>query len=136
MSFSGGAKDTSSTSTNTLDPQYASTVYGNLDRAETLANTPFQPYTGQQVAAFTPMQLQAQSDLGAIAQNQTGSAPLQAGINLAQGVGSYTPSQVSAQPLTSVDLSSYMNPYTDQVIGSTMHGDRLKGWGIPEVADV
>ena len=120
MSFSGGTKDTSSTSTNTLDPQYADTVYGNLDRAESLANTPFQPYSGQQVAPFTPMQLQAQSDLGAVAQNQTGSAPLQAGIGLAQGVGSYVPSQVAAAPLTGVDLSGYMNPYTDQVISSTM----------------
>jgi hypothetical protein len=120
MSFSGGTKNTSNTSTDTLDPQFASTLYGNVDRAESLANTPFQPYSGLQVAPFTPTQLQAQSDLGAIAQNQVGAAPLQAGIDLARGVGGYTPSSVSVQPLTGVDLSGYMNPYTDQVINSAM----------------
>lgn len=120
MSFSGGTKNTSNTTTNTLDPQYAGAVYGNLDRAESLANTPFQPYAGQRVADFTPMQAQAQNDFGAIAQNQTGSAPLQAGIGLAQGAGAYTPSPVTAQPLTGVDLSGYLNPYTEQVVNSTM----------------
>ena len=120
MSFSGSTKNTSGTSTNTLAPRYADAVYGNLDRAESLANTPFQPYSGQQVAPFTPTQLQAQSDLSSISQNQVGAAPLQAGIGLAQGVGGYTPSSVTAAPLTGVDLSGYMNPYTDQVINSTL----------------
>ena len=120
MSFSGSQQDTSNTSTSALDPTFASTIYGNLNRAQGVADTPFSPYSGHQVAAFTPEQLQAQSDLGAIAQNQTGSAPLQDGIGLAQGLGAYAPSQVTAAPLTGVDLSSYMNPYTDQVIDSTM----------------
>jgi hypothetical protein len=61
MSFSSNQQDTSGSSTTSLDPQLASTLYGNIDRAQSLANTPFQPYTGQQVAAFTPTQLQAQN---------------------------------------------------------------------------
>ena len=125
MSFSSNQKDTSGTSTRTLDPQLQSTLYGNVNRAQALADTPFQPYTGQQVAAFTPTQLQAQGALTGIADNQVGAAPLQSAIGAAQGLTGYAPSSVSAQsisaqPLTGVDLSGYMNPYTDQVINSTL----------------
>jgi hypothetical protein len=120
MSFSASHQDTSGSSTNTLDPQYSSTVYGNLARAQGLANTPFQPFTGQQVAAFTPTQLQAQNAYTTIGTGDLGSGPLQTGIDLASGVGRYQPQQVSAAPLTSVDLSGYMNPYSQQVIDSTL----------------
>jgi hypothetical protein len=120
MSFSSNQKDTSSTTTSTPDPMLASTLYGNVARAQTLADTPFHPYTGQQVAAFTPTQLQAQSALTSIANNQVGAAPLQAAINTAQGVAGYTPQMVSTQPLTSIDLGGYMNPFTGQVINTTV----------------
>ncbi|HEY4031993.1 MAG TPA: hypothetical protein VGM25_16725 [Caulobacteraceae bacterium] len=120
MSFSASHQDTSNSSTDTLDPQYSNAVYGNLDRATALANTPFQPYAGQQVAGFTPDQTQAQAAYAGIGQGGVGSAPLQAGINLATGVGQYQPQAVTAAPLTSVDLSGYMNPYSQQVIDSTL----------------
>jgi hypothetical protein len=120
MSFSASHQDTSGSSTNTLDPRYAATVYGNLDRAQALANTPFQPYSGQQVASFTPTQGQAQDAYSAIGHNGVGNGTLQAGIDLATGVGRYQPQTVSAAPLTSVDLSGYMNPYSRQVIDATL----------------
>jgi hypothetical protein len=120
MSFSASHQDTSGSSTNSLDPQYAATVYGNLGHAQTLADTPFQPYTGQRVASFTPAQLQAQSAYAAIGQGGVGSAPLQTGINLASSVGGYQPQQVTAAPLTGVDLSGYMNPFAQKVIDSTL----------------
>jgi hypothetical protein len=120
MSFSANHQDTNNTSTSTLDPQYASAVYGNLDRAQALANTPFQPYAGQRVASFTPTQLQAQGALTNIGQGNIGAGALQTGIDLASGVGSYQPQSVTAAPLTGVDLSGYMNPYSHQVIDSTL----------------
>src|SRR3569833_551299 len=120
MSFSSSQKDTSGSSTTSLDPRYASTVYGNYDRALALANTPFQPYTGQRVAGFTPTQLQAQNAFTSIGQNGTGNGVLQSGVDLAKGVGGYQPQTVTAAPLTGVDLSGYMNPYTQQVINSTL----------------
>lgn len=120
MSFSSSHKDTSSSSTDTLDPQYSNAVYGNLQRAQTLADTPFQPYSGQQVASFTPTQLQAQNAFANIGQSGVGNGALQQGINLASSVGSYQPQSVTAAPLTGVDLSGYMNPYTQQVINSTL----------------
>lgn len=125
MSFSSSHKDTSDTTTHTLDPQLDAAVYGNLARAQTIANTPYQPYTGQRVAGFTPDQVQAQGAYAGIAGDQTGGAPLQSAIGAAQGVAGYQPQQVSAQtvgaqPLTGVDLSGYMNPYTRSVIDSTL----------------
>jgi hypothetical protein len=127
MSFSAGSstKNSSGTTTQTLDPQLSNTVYGNIAQIQNMANTGFQPYTGQQVAGFTPDQTQAQTDLAGIANNQVGSAPLQSAMGIAQGVAGYSPSTVSAQtisaqPLTGVDLSGYMNPYTSGVIDTTM----------------
>jgi hypothetical protein len=120
MSFSASHQDTSGSSTSTLDPQYSNTVYGNLGRAQALADTPFQPYSGQRVAAFTPTQLQAQDAFAGIGQGAIGSGPLQTGIDLASGVGAYQPQTVTAQPLTGVDLSGYMNPYSRQVLDQTL----------------
>lgn len=120
MSFSASHQDTSGSSTSTLDPRYAGAVYGNLDRTQALANTPFQPYSGQQVAPFTPTQVQAQNAFTAIGQGGVGSGPLQTGIDLASGTGRYQPQQVTAQPLTSIDLSGYMNPYNRDVLDATL----------------
>lgn len=120
MSFSSSQKDTSGSQTTSLDPQFSNVVYGNYGRALNLANTPFQPYSGQQVASFTPTQLQAQNAYATIGQNGVGNGSLQSGINLASSVGDYQPPTVTAMPLTGVDLSGYMNPYTQQVINSTL----------------
>jgi hypothetical protein len=127
MSFGGSTstKDSSSTSTQTLDPRLADTVYGNVARVQNMADTGFQPYTGQQVAGFTPDQTAAQGAYAGIGNGQVGSSTLQSAISGAQGVAGYAPSPVSAQtisanPLTSVDLSGYMNPYTSGVINSTL----------------
>jgi hypothetical protein len=120
MSFSASHQDTSGSSTNTLDPQFSNTVYGNLARAQGLADTPFQPYSGERVAPFTPTQLQAQGAFTGIGQGGIGSGPLQTGIDVATGVGRYQPQTVAAQPLTGVDLSGYMNPYSRQVIDATL----------------
>jgi hypothetical protein len=120
MSFSSSQKDTSGSSTTSLDPLYAGTVYGNYNRAQDLANTPFQPYTGPRVAPFTPAQVQAQNAFTSIGQNGTGNGTLQSAVDLAKGLGAYQPQTVTAAPLTGVDLSGYMNPYTQQVINSTL----------------
>ena len=134
MSFSANHQDTSGSTTNTLDPQYAATVYGNLGRAQGIADTPFQPYTGQRVASFTPTQLEAQNAFAGIGQGGAGSAPLQTGIDVASGVGGYQPQQVSATPLTGVDLSGYMNPYQSDVINSTIN-QAMRAKGITDASD-
>lgn len=122
MSFSSGAsqQDTSGTSTYTPTPLLASALDSNLANAQALTGTPFQPYTGQQVAAFTPDQTQAQGDLADIADDQTGSAPLNAAIGAAQGAADYTPQTVQAPLLSNTDLTPYLNPYQSDVVNTTM----------------
>jgi hypothetical protein len=134
MSFSSSHQDTSGSTTNTLDPQYSAAVYGNYARAQALANTPFQPYSGQQVASFAPAQLQAQNAFTTIGQGDVGAAPLQAGINLASGAGAYQPQQVSTTPLTGVDLSGYMNPYQSDVINASID-QAMRAKGISDAND-
>jgi hypothetical protein len=134
MSFSSSHQDTSGSQTSTLDPQYSGAVYGNLAHAQALANTPFQPYSGQQVASFTPTQLQAQAAYTGIGQGNVGAAPLQAGIDLAGGVGRYQPQQVTAAPLTGVDLSGYVSPYQSDVINASIN-QAMRAKGISDAND-
>lgn len=123
MSFSSGAsqQNSSGTSTYAPDPTLLGDLYSNLNRAQALAATPFQPYSGQQVAAFTPDQSQAQGQMANIANNQTGSAPLNAGIGAAQGVAGYVPQTIQAPLLSHADLTPYLNPYQSSVIDSTLN---------------
>ncbi len=122
MSFSSGAsqQDTSGTSTYTPTPLLASALDSNLANAQALTGTPFQPYTGEQVAAFTPYQTQAQGDLADIADDQTGSAPLNAAIGAAQGAAGYVPQTIQAPLLSNTDLTPYMSPYQSDVVNTTM----------------
>ena len=62
------------------------------NKAQGVANTPYQPYGGQLVAGLNQTQL--------------------GGINQTVGVGS--------QPLTSGQIQQYMNPYQSDVINATM----------------
>ena len=122
MSFSTNASQQNSSQTSSYTPNatLVSALDSNLANAQALTGTPFQPYSGQMVAGFTPYQTQAQSGLAGIYNNQTGSAPLNAGISAAQGVAGYTPQTIQAPQLSSTDLSSYMNPYQSDVVNTTM----------------
>jgi hypothetical protein len=91
---------------------------GTLAFAKDVANQPYQPYKGQLVAPLDPMQKQAydftQSQLG-VTGNQ---------INqFAQGMQPLTrfqPEQVQAGQLAGTNLKPYMNPYTNQVINTSL----------------
>jgi hypothetical protein len=123
MSFSSGASQQNSSGTSTFapDPTLLGDLYSNLSRAQSLAATPFQPYSGQQVAAFAPDQIQAQGQMADIANNHAGSAPLNAAIGAAQGAASYVPQMVQAPQLSGADLTPYLNPYQSSVIDSTLN---------------
>jgi hypothetical protein len=95
-------------------------LYGNLAHAQSLAGAPFQPYSGEQVAGFTPDQIQAQREQAAVASNRTGSAPLDAAIGTAQGAAGYVPRMVQAPQMSGVDLGPYLSPYRSAVIDSTL----------------
>ena len=109
--FSGKQK-TSTTQNQSWGPVgYIGDAYKNLvGQAQQTAQTPWNPATRQQVAGFNPTQ-----HSGFTAVRQT--------------VGDYKPYLADAGALadrgsaaiTGEDISRYMNPYTDQVIGAAMN---------------
>lgn len=140
----GSSQPTNTTVTNNNIPTYAQPFFtGLMQNAQSLAQQPFQPYPGQQLAGFTPQQQQAfgmaeqlpgtyAGDLSA-----AGTAFGNAG-NMATQAGSFTPQQVTANygqqtysPSTfytpqvqtgSFDqnaANAYMNPYVQDVVNTT-----------------
>jgi hypothetical protein len=76
------------------------------------------PYEGQRVAAMSPGQV---NTIGSIANNYAMAQPAFAQAQqMAATSGAYQPSQVSAGQLSSTDLSPYMNPYTKDVLQSSL----------------
>jgi hypothetical protein len=79
------------------------------DRANSVANTPFQPYTGEMVAGLTPTQ-------------EAGIGNINAASNLAQpyyqAASGYE--QAGATPFSQQALNQYMSPYLNNVVGATM----------------
>lgn len=86
------------------------------------------PYEGQRVASMTPGQI---STIGTIANNYAMSQPAFAyAQQMAAQAGGYQPQQVSAGQLSQTDLSPYMNPYTQNVLQTsldTLNQQRLAG---------
>lgn len=85
----GGSAPTSTTVQNTSIPEYAQPyVESTLGKAAALTNTaqnPYQPYSGNQVAQFTPMQNQAFQNVG----NQQIAPQLNDASNMAYMTGQY-----------------------------------------------
>ena len=127
---------------NELDPQLKALHMQNYAHALNVANTPFQPYTGERVAGFNANQLlghdaflAAANDPTAInaigrAQGSVGdllnyrspfiSNPATVTPGMIVAPNKVTPDNVMAGMLAGVDLSSYSNPYTAGVIDQTI----------------
>src|SRR5438105_8004111 len=144
-------------SSSTIDPAIKNLLTQNVGRAQSVANRPYQPYTGLLTAGLTPAQYQA----GALLETAPGAGQgaLNAGVNAAR-VGTHeqapliapppasatmtspglmgTPAQMGAATTTAAainpaslpmlsapdalaQLSGYLNPYTNEVVNSTMN---------------
>lgn len=105
-------KGTNSTTQNqtqstSVDPQAMAAYQQLIGQAQTTASTPWNSATGQQVAGFTPDQLQAFANVqGGIAQ------PF---IDQAAQFG-----RAGGSPITPEAIQNYANPWTQQVVDSTM----------------
>jgi hypothetical protein len=90
----------------------------NLAAAYDISNTMLGPYEGQRVANMAPGQLSA---IGSISNNYAMAQPAfaQAQMMAAQS-GQYQPQQVTPGYLANADLSAYMNPYTKNVIDTSL----------------
>lgn len=100
--------NTSSQSSTSADP-YADSAYRDLiSRAQGVASTPYQAYSGELVA---PINAQQQTGIGNLNANAGFATPF---INQAAGMYGN-----AASPLTAEQISNYASPYTQQVVDAT-----------------
>jgi len=110
MCFGNETTDTQ-TKTATANPAVASAATNNLSYVQNLENAGFQPYTGQQVANFSPLQNASFNMTAGIANN--GTAPQATSLidqYASAPAGSVTPETISSQ------MSPYMNQYVMQAL--------------------
>jgi hypothetical protein len=106
-----------------LPPWLEAVTQQNLAIADQISNRPYQPYTGNLIAGFSPEQEAAfqfaQAGLGA-----SQPAFTQA-LQAASGVSQYDPRMVNASSFLQGDVSAYMNPYIQNVENAALA--RLQG---------
>lgn len=100
-------------------PDYlANAAKGTLGFAQQYANQPYTPYGGQTVAGITPNQQQAYDwtagNLGRTQGQMEGFLP---GISALQG---FDPGQVHSSSFAGTNMAPYMNPYTQNVVDTSM----------------
>lgn len=110
---SGGGGGT--TTTVSQPPQAVLDQYNKVvGQANTVAGTPLQQYQGNMVAGFTPDQSSAFNTVNGL----QGSA--QPYINQAAGLINQSTTPLNVTPFSASAVSQYQNPYTQQVVDSTM----------------
>ncbi len=136
MGKSSGGNTTSQSSTSRVRlPGWVNdAARRNLSAAYQVSSNMMGPYSGQRVADMTPGQLQ---NVQALQGNVGATNPA---FGYAQGiagnVGNYQPGMVNAGYLASTDLSSYMNPYTQNVINSGLSAlDQQRLQSLNQVGD-
>jgi hypothetical protein len=95
------------TTTSTANPAVAAAATSNLDFVQGLRDKGFTPYTGQQVANFSPQQQQSFDMTGATAGNNTGQ-------RADSMIGSYA--AAPAQSVNASTIQSAMSPYMNQYV--------------------
>ena len=111
----GSSSTSSSGSSVSLPPGYVRDAYkGIISSAQDVADTPYTAYGGQLTAGLTGAQQQAISGLG---DAQSSYQPYydQAATYGTQSTTAVTPTEFNAE-----NLSTYQNPYTQQVVDATL----------------
>lgn len=106
----------------------------NLATAYDVAANMMGPYEGQRVAGMTDAQM---GNINALQGNIGSTNPaFSYAQSQAANVGNYQPSQINAGYLANTDLSSYMNPYTQNVINSGLSAlDQQRMQALNQVGD-
>jgi hypothetical protein len=112
----GGGQPTNTTQTTTTIPEYARPyVERMLGKAEAFSDSPYQAYSGERVAGFTPLQqqsFQGAANLGPA--QQIGQGTQLAGV---AGLGSLGAGQQYAQQATNPgSMQAYMSPYMENAM--------------------
>ncbi len=116
-SLTGGGSTGTTTTQQTLDPQTAAMQQDLYNRAKGIAQQPFIPYTGPQVAGFNPDQLRQFQATRGLFESGMGYDPTKALQGLAQ---EQRPMTGQAASLLGQDISAYQSPYQQQVIDLAM----------------
>lgn len=106
--------------TQTSIPEYAKPyVEKMLGKTEALTNTPYQPYQGERIAGFSPMQQQAQQGMANLQPSQQlGMATQMGGI---AGLGALGAGQNYAMQATNpYAMQVYMSPYVENALQPQM----------------
>jgi GH24 family phage-related lysozyme (muramidase) len=105
----GGSTTTNTSSDTTPDAQLLGAYRGLLPMAQAAANTQYDPRTGQRVAGFSDMQNQY---FGGVSGLQ--------GYGSSGMAGAINQMGASSAPLSADQINQYMNPYTQNVINSSL----------------
>jgi hypothetical protein len=105
---SSGSKTKTSTSSTTALPQYANAYSSLLSQAQNVAQTPWNPATGQSVAGFSAPQNQA------FDATQTNLGSYQPALTAANSNAAY-----GSAPISASAIQHYMDPYTQNVVNAT-----------------
>jgi hypothetical protein len=112
----GGGQETTTTS---KIPDWLKGPYeGMLNFGAQVANLPYQQYKGETVARLDPMTQRAIDYTGQ--QQGLAGQQMQGFLPGLQGLAGYTPEQVQAGQFAGTDMAPYMNPYTGQVVNTTL----------------
>jgi hypothetical protein len=146
--MSGGSDKTEAI--NKIDPTQMAMYNQNYQRASAIANLPFQPYPGERAVGVTPLQQYGRQSVLDYASNTAAADTLDSAATGMKGMMGYTPTPipgaggimarqvtaptVSAGMLKDTDLSPYMNPYTQNVIDTSL-ADLSRARDTQRVAD-
>lgn len=103
-----GSQTTTNQTSSSADPQAAAAYRDIIARAQGVASTPYQAYTGELTA---PVNAQQNLGIGNINANSDFAQPY---VQQAAGIASG-----AANPLTSQQIQQYQNPYTQNVVDAT-----------------
>lgn len=104
------SKSSTQTASTQMDPDYKAASLDLLNRGRAVADQPYTPYTGTTVAGFSPTQTQGYEAAKAFATGNVGAENLQAAQGAATRALGFSPA----------NIEQYLNPYTQNVIDTTM----------------
>ena len=113
------------TQDNTIDPYSQARIDTATNNVRDIFSQPFESYQGDRVAGLSDAEQQARTQFSQT-QGQ-GLGLFNDAANIAQNVGGYQPQQIGAQTFADADISSYINPYTSQVVDTTNKELRRQG---------
>ena len=114
----GSKKKKVETTDNTADPFMVNMLNTASANARGFGEQAYTPYTGERVAGVSDMETNALSNY--MGNNVSNRGFVEQGLTMAQQGAQYTPDQIQSQNFTDADISGYMNPYMENVIGNAL----------------